>query len=54
MDYEKSVNISDINRSMFKCPWLEYPERTKGEAEMDRSGVRDRDLKRKAPRQGSG
>ncbi|XP_067570312.1 protein HEATR9 [Pseudorca crassidens] len=29
MDYEKSVNISDINRSMFKCPWLEYPERTK-------------------------
>ncbi|KAJ8783951.1 hypothetical protein J1605_008994 [Eschrichtius robustus] len=29
MAYEKSVNISDINRSMFKCPWLEYPERTK-------------------------
>ena len=49
MAYEKSVTISDINRSMFKCPWLEYPERTKGEAEMDRSGVRDRDLKRKAP-----
>ncbi|XP_029066488.1 protein HEATR9 isoform X2 [Monodon monoceros] len=29
MAYEKSVDISDINRSMFKCPWLEYPERTK-------------------------
>ncbi|XP_032472993.1 protein HEATR9 [Phocoena sinus] len=29
MAYEKSVNISDINTSMFKCPWLEYPERTK-------------------------
>ncbi|XP_043758944.1 protein HEATR9 isoform X2 [Cervus elaphus] len=29
MTYEKSVDISDINRAMFKCPWLEYPGRTK-------------------------
>ncbi|XP_055435639.1 protein HEATR9 [Bubalus kerabau] len=29
MAYEKSVNISDINRAMFNCPWLEYPGRTK-------------------------
>ncbi|XP_057569793.1 protein HEATR9 [Hippopotamus amphibius kiboko] len=29
MAYEKSVDITDINRLMFKCPWLEYPERTK-------------------------
>ncbi|XP_065767007.1 protein HEATR9 [Muntiacus reevesi] len=29
MAYEKSVDISDINRAMFKCPWLEYPGRTK-------------------------
>ena len=49
MAYEKSVNISDINRAMFNCPWLEYPGRTKGEVRMDKSGVRDRDLKRKAP-----
>ncbi|XP_040100401.1 protein HEATR9 [Oryx dammah] len=26
---QKSVNISDINRAMFNCPWLEYPGRTK-------------------------
>lgn len=49
MVYEKSVDISDINRAMFKCPWLEYPGRTKGEVRMDRSGVGDRDLERKAP-----
>ncbi|XP_027374960.1 protein HEATR9 isoform X2 [Bos indicus x Bos taurus] len=29
MAYEKSVNISDINRVMFNCPWLEYPGRIK-------------------------
>uniref|UniRef100_A0A3Q1LW26 HEAT repeat containing 9 n=2 Tax=Bos TaxID=9903 RepID=A0A3Q1LW26_BOVIN len=29
MAYEKSVNISDINRAMFNCPWLEYPGRIK-------------------------
>uniref|UniRef100_A0A452FJ06 HEAT repeat containing 9 n=1 Tax=Capra hircus TaxID=9925 RepID=A0A452FJ06_CAPHI len=29
MAYEKSVDISDINRAMFNCPWLEYPGRTK-------------------------
>ncbi|XP_020757984.2 protein HEATR9 isoform X2 [Odocoileus virginianus] len=29
MAYEKSVDISDISRAMFKCPWLEYPGRTK-------------------------
>ncbi|CAI9162612.1 unnamed protein product [Rangifer tarandus platyrhynchus] len=29
MAYEKSVDISDIDRAMFKCPWLEYPGRTK-------------------------
>uniref|UniRef100_A0A8C6DJ09 HEAT repeat containing 9 n=1 Tax=Moschus moschiferus TaxID=68415 RepID=A0A8C6DJ09_MOSMO len=29
MAYEKSVDISDINRAMFDCPWLEYPGRTK-------------------------
>ena len=49
MAYEKSVDISDINRAMFKCPWLEYPGRTKGEVRMDRSGVGDRDLEKKAP-----
>ncbi|EPY88433.1 hypothetical protein CB1_000173008 [Camelus ferus] len=30
MAYRKLAEIFDINRSMFKCPWLEYPERTKG------------------------
>ncbi|XP_073735558.1 protein HEATR9 isoform X6 [Callorhinus ursinus] len=29
MAYEKSTDIFDISRSMFKYPWLEYPERTK-------------------------
>uniref|UniRef100_A0A452UQ33 HEAT repeat containing 9 n=1 Tax=Ursus maritimus TaxID=29073 RepID=A0A452UQ33_URSMA len=29
MAYEKSADIFDISRSMFKYPWLEYPERTK-------------------------
>ncbi|KAB1266031.1 Protein HEATR9 [Camelus dromedarius] len=29
MAYRKLAEIFDINRSMFKCPWLEYPERTK-------------------------
>ncbi|XP_021560139.1 protein HEATR9 [Neomonachus schauinslandi] len=29
MAYEKSADLFDISRSMFKCPWLEYPERTK-------------------------
>ncbi|XP_052513755.1 protein HEATR9 [Budorcas taxicolor] len=29
MAYEKSVDISDINRAMLNCPWLEYPGRTK-------------------------
>ncbi|OWK14624.1 hypothetical protein Celaphus_00000689, partial [Cervus elaphus hippelaphus] len=35
MTYEKSVDISDINRAMFKCPWLEYPGRTKGRSPGD-------------------
>eukprot|EP00071_Canis_lupus_P022045 XP_013971964.1 protein HEATR9 [Canis lupus familiaris] len=29
MAYKKSADIFDISRSMFKYPWLEYPERTK-------------------------
>ncbi|XP_045045858.2 protein HEATR9 isoform X2 [Desmodus rotundus] len=29
MAYEKSVDISDISRSMLKYPWLEYPDRIK-------------------------
>ncbi|XP_039078562.1 protein HEATR9 isoform X1 [Hyaena hyaena] len=29
MAYEKPADILDISRSMFKYPWLEYPERTK-------------------------
>uniref|UniRef100_A0A8C3W2E7 HEAT repeat containing 9 n=1 Tax=Catagonus wagneri TaxID=51154 RepID=A0A8C3W2E7_9CETA len=29
MAYKQSVDIFDINRSMLKYPWLEYPERTK-------------------------
>ncbi|XP_047564788.1 protein HEATR9 isoform X2 [Lutra lutra] len=29
MAYEKSADIFAISRSMFKYPWLEYPERTK-------------------------
>ncbi|XP_054449075.1 protein HEATR9 [Pteronotus mesoamericanus] len=29
MAYEKSVDISDFSRSMFKHPWLEYPNRNK-------------------------
>uniref|UniRef100_A0A452QK44 HEAT repeat containing 9 n=1 Tax=Ursus americanus TaxID=9643 RepID=A0A452QK44_URSAM len=29
MAYEKSADIFDISRSMFKYPWPEYPERTK-------------------------
>lgn len=49
MAYEKSVDISDINRAMFNCPWLEYPGRTKGEVRMDRSRVGNRDPKREAP-----
>lgn len=42
MAYEKSVDISDISRSMLKYPWLEYPDRIKGEAGMERteSGLR--------------
>ena len=40
MAYEKSADIFDISRSMFKYPWLEYPERTKGEAGIDRNRVR--------------
>ncbi|XP_058418009.1 protein HEATR9 [Diceros bicornis minor] len=27
--YEKSVNILDFSRLMYKYPWLDYPERTK-------------------------
>lgn len=49
MAYEKSVDISDINRAMFNCPWLEYPGRTKGEVRMDRSGVGNSDPRRKFP-----
>uniref|UniRef100_A0A8C0JU76 HEAT repeat containing 9 n=1 Tax=Canis lupus dingo TaxID=286419 RepID=A0A8C0JU76_CANLU len=37
MAYKKSADIFDISRSMFKYPWLEYPERTKGEAGIDRN-----------------
>lgn len=40
MAYEKSADIFDISRSMFKYPWPEYPERTKGEARIDRNRVR--------------
>lgn len=40
MAYEKPADIFDISRSMFKYPWLEYPERTKGEAGIDRNRVR--------------
>ncbi|XP_020923057.1 protein HEATR9 [Sus scrofa] len=29
MAHQKSVDIFDLNRSMLKYPWLEYPERTK-------------------------
>ncbi|XP_053517273.1 protein HEATR9 [Artibeus jamaicensis] len=29
MAYKKSVDISDISRSMLKYPWLEYPDRIK-------------------------
>nr|KAF6456328.1 HEAT repeat containing 9 [Rousettus aegyptiacus] len=29
MAYEKSANLFDVARSMFKYPWLEYPGRTK-------------------------
>lgn len=49
MAYEKSADLFDIARSMFKYPWLEYPGRTKGEPGMDRNRIRVRVLKRKAP-----
>uniref|UniRef100_A2RTY3-2 Isoform 2 of Protein HEATR9 n=1 Tax=Homo sapiens TaxID=9606 RepID=A2RTY3-2 len=29
MAYEKSTDISDVSRSMFLYPWLEYPDKTK-------------------------
>lgn len=59
MAYEKSANLFDVARSMFKYPWLEYPGRTKGETGMDRNRIRDRVLKKEnsltpGPRQGSG
>lgn len=40
MAYEKPADILDISRSMFKYPWLEYPERTKGEIGIDRNRVK--------------
>lgn len=48
MAYGKS-NILEVGRSMYKYPWLEYPERAKGEAGMDRNRVRGKALKGKAP-----
>lgn len=48
MAYEISADILDIATSMFKYPWLEYPERTKGEAGIQ-TGTESRwGLKRKA------
>lgn len=49
MAYEKSIDIFEIARSMFRYPWLEYPYRTKGEAGMERNRIRGKGLKRKAP-----
>lgn len=49
MAYEKSVDFFDIARSMFKYPWLEYPDRTKGEAGIEKNRNRAKGLKRKAP-----
>lgn len=39
MAYEKSADIIDIARLMFKYPWPEYPGRTKGESGRDRNRV---------------
>lgn len=49
MAYEKSIDFFEIARSMFEYPWLEYPNRTKGEAGMERNRIRGKGLKRKAP-----